>query len=115
MEIMTSLLDPGSSGGTISNYPNPFHPGDGGTTLTYMLSGDAKVTMRLFTLSGTLVFKREYPAGATGGAQGVNQVPWDGRNGEGQYVASGGYILNVEAERLGETIHKMRRRIAVVR
>jgi hypothetical protein len=30
-------------------------------------------------------------------------------------VASGGYILYVEAVSQGETIHKMRRRIAVVR
>lgn len=115
MEIQTSLMDPGSSGGTISNYPNPFHPGDGVTTITYMLSGDAKVTMRLFTLSGTLVFKREYPAGVMGGAHGINEVEWDGSNGEGEYVASGGYILYVEAERLGETIHQIRRRIGVVR
>ena len=74
MEIMTSLLDPGSSGGTISNYPNPFHPGDGGTTITYVLSNEASVNMRLFTLSGTLVFKREYPAGQMGGSEGINEV-----------------------------------------
>nr|MEE4268295.1 hypothetical protein [Candidatus Krumholzibacteria bacterium] len=115
MEIVTSLLDPGSSGGTISNYPNPFHPGDAGTVLTYVLSRDAAVTMRLFTLTGTLVFERNYPAGDIGGSQGINEVPWDGRNGDGSYVASGGYILYVEAERQGETIHKMRRRIGVVR
>ena len=115
MEIMTSLLDPGSSGGTISNYPNPFHPGERATIITYMLSRDADVTMRLFTLSGTLVFQRSYNAGGTGGSQGINEVEWDGRNGEGEYVASGGYILYVEAESQGETIHQIRRRIAVVR
>ena len=116
MEIQTSLMDPGSSGGTISNYPNPFHPGEaGGTTITYMLSIDAQVNMRLFTLSGTLVFQRDYAAGDMGGLSGINEVDWDGRNGENEYVASGGYILLVEAQSQGETIHKIRRRIAVVR
>jgi hypothetical protein len=115
MQIMTSLMDPTDNAGTISNGPNPFHPGDGPTNIWYNLANDAQVTMRLFTLSGTLVLKREYAAGENGGAMGVNEVTWDGRNGEGEYVASGGYILYVEAERLGETIHKMRRRIAVVR
>lgn len=115
MEIMTSLLDPGSSGGTIGNYPNPFHPGEGSTTIIYMLSQDALVKTRIYTLTGTLVRETVYQAGDNGGVQGINQVEWDGRNGEGDQVASGGYILTVEAVRLGETIHKMRRHIAVVR
>ncbi len=67
------------------------------------------------SLSGTLVFQRHYAAGDIGGSQDINEVTWDGRNGEGEFVASGGYILYVEAERLGETIHQIRRRIAVVR
>ena|GEM_PF-657120 len=115
MEIETTLMAPTSSAGSISNYPNPFHPGDGATTIIYNLAQPATVKMRLFTLTGTLVLERDYAAGDPGGAQGVNEVPWDGRNGENSYVASGGYILDVVAERQGETIHKMRRRIAVVR
>ena len=115
MEIATSLLDPAASGGTLGNYPNPFHPDDGGTTIIYMLSRDADVTMRLFTLSGNLVLRREYAAGGEGGREGVNEVGWDGRNGDGEVVASGGYILDLEAQSLGETIHQSRCRIAVVR
>ncbi|MCP4573795.1 MAG: hypothetical protein GY838_15660 [bacterium] len=115
MQIRTALIDPTSGGGLISNYPNPFHPGDGATTVIYTLSRDAAVTWRLYTLTGTLALERTYPAGAVGGTQGINEVPWDGRNGDNSYVASGGYILDVQAERQGETIHKMRRRIAVVR
>jgi hypothetical protein len=115
MQIFTSLMDPYDAPGSISNGPNPFHPGDGPTHIWYTLGQDARVTMQMFTLSGTLVFEQEFPAGEQGGAQGENQVDWDGRNGKGQYVASGGYILSVEAVSQGETIHKMRRRIAVVR
>ena len=115
MMIMTSLMDPGSSGGTISNYPNPFHPGEGSTTISYVLARNSSVTTRLFTLSGTLVFQRRYEPGSVGGSQGINEIEWDGRNGEGEFVASGGYILYVEAQDQGETIHQIRRRIAVVR
>ena len=116
MEIMTSLMSPFEVPGTISNAPNPFHPDDGSTMISYNLGQAALVTMRLFTLSGTLVRKWEFPAGQVdGGSFGINNVPWDGLNGDGEHVASGGYILYVEAESLGETIHKMRRRIAVVR
>jgi predicted RNA-binding protein with TRAM domain len=115
MMIMTSLMDPGSSGGTISNYPNPFHPDEGSTTVSYVLSRNSSVTLRLFTLSGTLVLQRRYEPGTVGGSQGINEIEWDGRNGEGDLVASGGYILYVEAQDQGETIHQIRRRIAVVR
>jgi flagellar hook assembly protein FlgD len=53
--------------------------------------------------------------GDLGGREGLNEFTWDGRNGKGQFVASGGYVLIAEADRNGETIHVMRRRIAVVR
>jgi hypothetical protein len=61
------------------------------------------------------VFKTEYSAGMAGGLAGLNEVQWDGRNGDGEIVSSGGYILVLEAERNGETIHVMRRKIALVR
>ena len=53
--------------------------------------------------------------GDAGGRAGLNEIRWDGRNGSGSMVASGGYVLVLEADRNGETIHTMRRRIAVVR
>ena len=71
--------------------------------------------MRIFTLSGRLVLYRAYPSGQPGGTVGLNEISWDGRNGQGEPVASGGYVLTVEAESGGETIHTMRRKIGVVR
>ena len=50
-----------------------------------------------------------------GGSSGLNQFLWDGRNGSGSVVASGGYVALIEAEGTGETLHVMRRKIAVVR
>ena len=53
--------------------------------------------------------------GATGGTSGLNTWQWDGRNGAGDVVASGGYIVLLEAQGAGQTVNVMRRKIAVVR
>ena len=66
-------------------------------------------------MSGGLVYQERFDASTPGGLTGLNEVQWDGRNGDGTLVSSGGYILVIEAEGNGETIHTMRRKIAVVR
>jgi flagellar hook capping protein FlgD len=115
LDIQTAFVDPSAAGGTITNYPNPFHPGEAPTTIAYVLNDNATVTMTVHTLAGGLVLERTYATGTQGGRQGLNEVTWDGRNGDGDYVASGGYILDVQAQGGGETLHHMRRKIAVVR
>lgn len=115
LDIETALVNPDAPGGSITNYPNPFHPGEAPTTIAYKLADDANVTLRIYTLSGVLVLRKEFAHGAEGGTEGLNEFAWDGRNGEGAYVGSGGYIVHVEAEGHGETLHSMRRRVAVVR
>ena len=115
LEIETSLVDPNAPGGSITNYPNPFHPGEIATTIAYKLSDNANVTLRIYTLSGSLVLREDFARGEHGGVVGLNEYEWDGRNGKGDYVSSGGYIVVVEAEGKGETLHVMRRRVAVVR
>jgi hypothetical protein len=45
----------------------------------------------------------------------VNGYAWNGENGDGKLVASGGYVVKVEAQGGGETLHVMRRKIGVVR
>jgi hypothetical protein len=115
LDLETAFVDPNAPGGTITNYPNPFHPGDAPTTIAYVLADNASVTLKFYTLTGDLVLARTYPASAPGGMAGLNEVSWDGKNGEGEFVASGGYVLVVNAEGQGETLHVMRRKIAVVR
>ena len=73
------------------------------------------MTLEVYTLSGGLVLRQEFPQGTVGGRVGLNEFVWDGRNGKGDFVASGGYLVVVEAEGAGETLHVMRRKIAVVR
>ena len=115
MDIQTALVDPDLPGGTVTNYPNPFHPDQGPTTIAYRLDDEAAVTMRIYTLSGGLVLEERFATGQMGGQAGVNEYPWTGRNGNGKTVASGGYIILIEAERGGETMHTMRRRVGIVR
>jgi hypothetical protein len=114
-DLETALVDPNKPAGTITNYPNPFHPGEAPTTIAYKLSDNARVSLRIFSLTGMLVLDKVYPNGSAGGLAGLNEITWNGRNGEGTTVSSGGYIAVVEAVRNGETIHVMRRKIAVVR
>ena len=111
----TALVDPNTPGGTVTNYPNPFHPGEGPTTIAYKLDDNARVTIDIYSLMGKLVLNREFEQGAVGGVVGLNEFSWDGRNGEGNVVASGGYIVLIGAVRNGETINSMRRKVGVVR
>ncbi|HTK31300.1 MAG TPA: FlgD immunoglobulin-like domain containing protein [Candidatus Saccharimonadaceae bacterium] len=115
LDLVTAFVDPNAPGGTVTNYPNPFHPPGQGTTLAYKLDDDAQVTIRIFTQSGELVRREEFARGAVGGSVGLNSFVWDGKNGAGNVVASGGYIVLLEAHGTGNTLNVMRRKIAVVR
>ena len=115
MDLETALVDPTKPPGMVTNYPNPFHPNEAPTTIAYKLVDNATVTLRIYSITGALVIERTFNAGSAGGVVGLNEVPWDGRNGDGAVVASGGYIVVIEAEGNGETLHTMRRKIGVVR
>jgi flagellar hook assembly protein FlgD len=99
----------------VTNYPNPFHPNEAPTTIAYKLADNATVTLRIYSITGALVVEKTFNAGSAGGVVGLNEVQWDGRNGGNEFVASGGYIVVIEAEGNGETLHTMRRKIGVVR
>ncbi|MBP2681209.1 MAG: hypothetical protein H6Q78_1072, partial [Candidatus Krumholzibacteriota bacterium] len=114
-DLETALVDPSSPGGTVTNYPNPFHPSEAPTTIAYKLSNNATVMMKIYTITGGLVLEKRFDTGTSGGLVGLNEFRWDGKNGAGEWVASGGYILVIEAKGEGETIHTMRHKMAVVR
>jgi hypothetical protein len=115
LDLQTAFVDPNAAGGTMTNYPNPFHPPSQGTTLAWKLDDNANVTLRIFTLNGVLVLRQTFDRAMPGGSVGLNEWVWDGRNGDGTLVASGGYTALVEAQGTGETLHVIRRRMAVVR
>ena len=83
--------------------------------IAYKLDDFATVTLRVFTNSGALVRRADFDRGTPGGNPGLNNWSWDGRNGKGEVVASGGYVVLIEAQGQGETLHVIRRKIAVVR
>jgi hypothetical protein len=115
IDIETALVDPTAPGGTVTNYPNPFHPSEASTTIAYKLADDAAVSLIIYTLTGDLVLREDFAQGSPGGMVGLNEFAWDGRNGKGDFVSSGGYILVIEANSEGETLHVMGRKLAVVR
>ena len=115
MDLETAFVDPTKGGGYATNYPNPFHPPSEGTTIAYKLDDNASVTMRIYTQSGSLVKRVVFDKGVTGGSAGLNEYVWDGKNGKGEVVSSGGYVVLIEAQGTGETLHVIRRKIAVVR
>ena len=115
LDLQTAFVDPNAAGGYVSNYPNPFHPPLESTKIAYKLDDYASVTLRIFTLNGNLVLQQQFSSGDPGGRPGLNEYSWDGKNGEGHVVASGGYIALIEAKGTGETLHVIRHKIAVVR
>ena len=115
LDLEVAFVDPTAGGGYVTNYPNPFHAGGESTTIAYKLDDFAAVTLRVYTNSGSLARRVSFDRGAPGGSPGLNSWSWDGRNGKGEVVASGGYVVLIEAQGQGETLHVIRRKVAVVR
>jgi hypothetical protein len=85
-------------------YPNPFRAGRQAVLLAYRLAADASVHVSIYTLLGDLVRELSLPAGSAGGARGLNEVPWDGRNGKGDLVRPGVYVARIEGGGVNEQI-----------
>lgn len=70
------------------SYPNPFNPS---TTISYELSAQSTVALRVYDTSGRLV--RTLVEGSI--SAGTYSVIWDGRNHSGDVVASGVYFCRL--------------------
>ncbi|MFH1784517.1 MAG: Ig-like domain-containing protein [bacterium] len=77
----------------LCSYPNPFEAGKENATIQYYLEEDSSVDIAIYDLVGNLVKTFEFAEGDTGAATGMNMVTWDGKNGVGDVVANGGYIV----------------------
>ena len=111
LDLDVAFIDPGAAVGTAYSFPNPFNPPNQPATIAWKIMDNANVTLRVYTQTGNLVLMREFPSGGQGGQAGLNQFVWDGKNGKGELVSSGGYIVMIEAPGTGV----IRRKIAVVR
>ena len=77
------------AGAEVSVYPNPFNPA---TTIHFRLRESARVRLRIFNVRGALVktlLDRDLRAG-------IFESRWNGKDREGQMVASGLYFYRLE-------------------
>ena len=74
----------------LDNYPNPFNME---TIISYVLSAEAEVQLRIYNVLGervrTLVDERQTP--------GPKKVSWDGKDDQGNDVTSGVYFYKLKA------------------
>lgn len=75
----------------VYNYPNPFNAHREKTFIKFYSEDAQEVKLRIYSLIGDLV--KEYSVTSN---RGINTVEWDGTNGNGKKVESGGYICIVE-------------------
>ncbi|OGC89767.1 MAG: hypothetical protein A2W25_02670 [candidate division Zixibacteria bacterium RBG_16_53_22] len=91
---------------SISSYPNPFNPREGGTKIGYFLPSAAGLEIRIFTLLGDLVWTRTVaasdPLGTAGLHTGETALVWEGKNDIGAEIRSGVYICMIKNLRTGE-------------
>jgi hypothetical protein len=97
MSVPVSVAEPPQQIGVTTsfqlfqNFPNPFNPG---TRIRYELSRPAKVTLRIFNISGqeiaVLVDKFQ--------DAGLHIVPWEGLSSNGNLVPSGVYWCRLEMD-----------------
>ena len=86
---------PPESTGVLANYPNPFNPE---TWIPYQLSEPSEVTLRIYTVSGTLVRTLDLGHQLAGLYHEQGRAAyWDGKNAVGESVASGVYFYTLTA------------------
>ena len=79
----------------LANYPNPFNPE---TWIPYQLSKSAEVRVSIHSMDGRLVRTLELGQLPAGVYAGKNRAAyWDGRNAQGESVASGVYFYTLTA------------------
>ena len=79
----------------LANYPNPFNPE---TWIPYQLAKPTAVTLTIYAVDGSVVRTLDVGHQAAGIYQGKNRAAyWDGKNAQGERVASGLYFYTLSA------------------
>jgi len=94
---LTIFVPFGIEHGTEARFgPSPFDPDkDPYGRFWYWLTEDEDTKIYIVDLSGSIIWKKEFSAGAMGGKQGENRVDWDGKNDWGSKVADGVYLYKI--------------------
>ncbi|MBI5399376.1 Ig-like domain-containing protein [Candidatus Saganbacteria bacterium] len=73
------------------NYPNPFDPSSQSTIISYTLSKDSDINLKIFDLGGNLLVNQSFTSGQSGSKAGYNEITWDGKS-NGNLVGNGLYL-----------------------
>ncbi len=83
----------------VFNYPNPF---SSATTFIFSVNHASQIKLKIFTVAGRLI----QTLNNLSGDNGTNQIPWDGRDKDGDELANGVYLyqLTASAQYLNKTL-----------
>ena len=85
----------------LANYPNPFNPE---TWIPYQLSEPAEVTVTIYAANGAVVRRLDLGHRRAGSYDSRHRAAyWDGRNAQGEPVASGVYFYTLQAGEFSAT------------
>ena len=94
LEGFLALLVPGKTL-LLANYPNPFNPE---TWIPYQLANPAEVTVTVYAANGAVVRMLDLGHRRAGSYASRHRAAyWDGRNAQGESVASGVYFYTLSA------------------
>ena len=101
LEQLLAVLTPKETA-LLANYPNPFNPE---TWIPYHLAKDAKVTLHIYAVNGTLVRTLTLGYQSAGMYQSRSRAAyWDGKNEFGESVASGLYFYTLSTESTRDSV-----------
>jgi hypothetical protein len=106
---IAAIPKPGDGVTELIAYPSPLRAGSEDATIAYLLGDNADTELTIYDVLGNVVRRYNFASGSFGGQQ-FNQVVWDGRNGRGDLVANGAYIVQVTS-----TGHRARTKIGVAK
>ena len=82
---------------------NPWHPGAGEARFAYYLSEESGLEFRIFTITGEEVLSRIISEGSASTTIGSHIITWDGKNGAGDKVLDGIYVVSLRNVTTGTT------------
>ncbi len=106
---ISGIPKPGDGVTELSAYASPLRAGSENDTIAYLMGDNADCDVVIYDVLGNLVRHFKFSAGSNGGRL-VNEISWDGRNGAGDVVANGAYIIQVQS-----TGHRARTKIGVAK
>jgi flagellar hook assembly protein FlgD len=91
----------------VVNYPNPFR---GRTDFTFQTNRDgAETTVKIYTVNGRLI--QELDGYYT--ILGYNELPWDGRDRDGDALANGVYLYKIILRYGDEKVEKIEKMVVI--